>query len=124
AFVLRSRSQRDSQSVGGKPEAAMPGPASGQARARILIIDNDSEASSNLAELLTRSGYQASVAENGSVAQARLEELRPDLIIMDIMLPDVDGLILCADIKSTSQVPIIVCSATSRRRDRVLALQL
>src|SRR5438445_11660380 len=99
----------------------MPELSADDARARLLIIDDDSATSGSLAEMLAKSGYEASVAENSSVAKARLEELRPDLVILDLMVRD--GLMLCADIRNGG-VPVIVCSATRRHQDRVLALRL
>ena len=102
----------------------MPELLSGEPRARVLIIDDDSKSAHSLADLLAQSGYQASVAESGAAAKAQLGELRPDLVILDIMVRDVDGLMLCADIKNSSGVPVIVCSGTCRRHDRVLALRL
>ena len=102
----------------------MSGLPSQEVRARLLIIDDDSEAASSLAATLTVNGYEAFVAGNASTAKARLQELGPDLVIMDLILRDADGLMLCADIKNTIGLPIIVCSATRRGHDRVLALRL
>src|SRR5437899_1897944 len=99
----------------------MPELSSDETRARVLIIDDDSATASSLAEMLTKSGYEATVAESGSVAKVRSQELRPDLVILDLMVRDIDGLMLCADIRN-SGIPVIVCSATRRRHDRVLAL--
>ena len=56
------------------------------ARARILIVDDDPVMAGSLAELLAMDGYQASVAKNGSTARAKLQQLRPDPVILDLML--------------------------------------
>jgi DNA-binding response OmpR family regulator len=93
-------------------------------RATILVVEDDAAIASTVAELLEQDGYRAHVAENGKAARAMLEEVRPDLIILDLVLPDVDGLVLCTDIKSQMDVPIIICSATTRKRDAILGLRL
>lgn len=77
-----------------------------------------------LQELLEASGYRVWIAETGGDARSMLDESRPDLIILDLMLPDVDGLVLCADLKAQLEVPIIICSATTRKRDAILGLRL
>src|SRR6266581_7837959 len=112
-------SRKESGSAAGKQEAAMPE----SARARILIVDDDPVMAGSLAELLAMDGYQASVAKNGSTAKAKLQELCPDLVILDLMLPDIDGLVLCSEL-SRAAVPVIVCSGTNRQRDRILARRL
>src|SRR5438309_2134963 len=96
---------------------------SDEPRRRVLIIDDDAAASGSLAAMLTHSGYEATVVEKGSLAKLKWLELRPDLVILDVMLHDVDGLMLCAEIQH-SGIPVIVCSATRRHQDRVLALRL
>jgi len=64
------------------------------------------------------------LAETGADAKILLEQTHPDLIILDLMLPDVDGLVLCTGLKAIADVPIIICSATPQTRDRVLGLKL
>ncbi|MEA2641966.1 MAG: two-component system, OmpR family, response regulator VicR [Chloroflexota bacterium] len=93
-------------------------------RASILLIEDDAAISSMLQELLESGGYRVWVAENGADARGMLDESRPDLILLDLMLPDIDGLVLCADLKAQLDVPIIICSATTRKRDAILGLRL
>ena len=101
----------------------MPSIASKNSRARILIVEDDPVMAGSLVELFTMDGYQAAVAKNGSTAKAKLQELHPDLVILDLMLPDIDGLVLCSEL-SRAAVPFIVCSGTNRQRDRILARRL
>src|SRR6266705_1287603 len=101
----------------------MPPFVSKKARARILVIDDDPVMAGSFVELLAMDGYQASVAKNGSTGRAKLQELHPDLVILDLMLPDIDGLVLCSEL-SRAAVPVIVCSGTNRQRDRILARRL
>src|SRR5436309_14507223 len=86
-------------------------------RTNILIVEDDPSTSDMLKDLLEASGYHAQVAQSGAQAKAMVDELRPDLIILDLMLPDMDGLVLCSELRSQTQtdIPIIVCSGTSRK---------
>jgi DNA-binding response OmpR family regulator len=77
-----------------------------------------------LADLLEAAGYQVRQASTGATARALTEQVRPDLIILDLVLPDEDGLVLCSMLKASAGVPILVCSGTQRRRDAYLALKL
>jgi DNA-binding response OmpR family regulator len=102
-------------------------PLPGNARplgACILIVEDNAATAHALTDLLEGNGYQVTAAEDGATAKMRLDEGAPDLIILDLMLPDVDGLVLCADLKARMDVPIIVCSGTNRKRDGTLALRL
>jgi DNA-binding response OmpR family regulator len=96
------------------------------ARTHILVVEDDPSAAGMLRDLLESSGYQVAVAASGSQAKSMVEEVRPDLVILDLMLPDMDGLVLCSELRSQAQsdIPIIVCSGTVRRRDAILALRL
>jgi two-component system response regulator MtrA len=96
------------------------------AKTHILIVEDDSSTAGMLKELLESSGYQVLIAGSGAQAKAMADEFRPDLIILDLMLPDMDGLVLCSELRSQAQrdIPIIVCSGTSRKRDAILALRL
>ncbi|MPZ13439.1 MAG: response regulator [Chloroflexi bacterium] len=93
-------------------------------RATILVVEDDPAAARMLTDLLEGFGYRAAVAEDGSATRRVVDEIRPGLIILDLILPDVDGLVLCSDLKSRYDMPIIVLSATNRKRDAVLALRL
>src|SRR5947208_917981 len=90
----------------------------------VLIVEDNPATARALTELLEGNGYEVSTAEDGATAKALLDQVHPDLIILDLMLPDVDGLVLCADLKARMDVPIIVVSGTNRKRDGTLALRL
>jgi len=92
--------------------------------ATILLVEDDDAIAESMAELLESAGYKVVRTDNGMDAKASLERARPDLIILDLILPDVDGLVLCSDLKAIADVPIIVSSATGRKRDTVLSLKL
>jgi DNA-binding response OmpR family regulator len=89
-----------------------------------MVVDDDHNVAQTLIDALESSGYRVWLAETGADARTLLEQTRPDLIILDLMLPDVDGLVLCAGLKDIADVPIIICSATQQKRDAILALKL
>jgi len=91
---------------------------------RILVVEDDHVIATSLDLALSEAGYQVSVAGCGSQARFALEQLAPDLIMLDLMLPDTDGLVLLAGLKGLHDVPVIVVSARSEQVDRVIALKL
>ena len=99
-------------------QARSPGPTT------IMLVEDDPAIAQTLADALGSSNYRVWHAENGADARALLEQTRPDLILLDLMLPDVDGLVLCSGLKSIADVPIIICSATPQKRDAILGLKL
>lgn len=92
----------------------------------ILLVEDDLAVARTLTDVLAGSGYRVWHVENGADAKATLEQARPrpDLIVLDLMLPDVDGLVLCSSLKQAADVPIIICSASNQPRDKVLGLRL
>ena len=94
------------------------------ARRRILVVEDEPHLSQLVADVLETQGYEVVVASTGGEAEAMLERVKPDLVLLDIMLPDADGLILCSQFQSRWPAPVIMVSATKRERDRVLSLRL
>jgi DNA-binding response OmpR family regulator len=92
--------------------------------AHILLVEDDPGVALTIKDMLESDGYSVRHVDNGARAKSALEDPVPDLIVLDLMLPDVDGLVLCADLKSRVSAPVIICSATNRKRDTVLALRL
>jgi len=91
---------------------------------KILVVDDESAILQTLRFNLERSGYQVATAGDGRSAIALAARERPDLIIMDIMLPVLDGIEACKEIRKISGVPIIVLTAKDQEIDKVLALEL
>ncbi len=91
---------------------------------KILIVDDDT----NIAELielyLTKECFQCEQAHDGEVALQKHASFQPDLILLDIMLPGIDGYDVCREIRKTSTVPIIMLSAKGEVFDKVLGLEL
>ncbi|MGH2366782.1 MAG: response regulator transcription factor [Chloroflexota bacterium] len=92
--------------------------------ATIMLVEDDRHVAALLMDILQSGGYTVRHAGTGAAAMSLLDEARPDLIILDLMLPDADGLVLCADLRARAAVPIVVCSATPVKRDSILALKL
>jgi DNA-binding response OmpR family regulator len=91
---------------------------------KILLIEDDADLAAMLSDTLGARGYRVWHATTGADAELVLDQARPDLIIVDLMLPDQNGLILCASLKDRTGVPVIICSASKRKEDPVLGLKL
>ena len=90
----------------------------------ILMIDDDVDLNALVTEYLAKFGHQVVTATTAAKGMAMLRRERPDLAILDIMLPDIDGLTLCRDIRSEFDVPIIMLTARGEVADRVMGLEL
>ena len=94
------------------------------ANERILIVDDDS----NICELLRlyfeKDGFQADIVTDGIKALDAFESIKPDLVLLDIMLPGMDGWQICREIRKISQTPIIMLTAKGETFDKVLGLEL
>ncbi len=90
----------------------------------IMVVDDDLIVGATLATALEFAGYRVCIAKTGAEACALQPSLRPDLIILDLMLPDTDGLVLTTTLKAMTDAPIIICSGRYGQVDRVLALRL
>jgi DNA-binding response OmpR family regulator len=95
-----------------------------QGRASILLAEDDPVVLAMLKDTLESKGYSVWPAESGAEVEAILKDSVPDLVILDLMLPDTNGLVLFFDIKERADVPVIICSGTKRREDAVLSLRL
>ena len=91
---------------------------------KILIVDDESALLQTLRFNLERGGYVVATAGDGRTAIALAQREQPDLIVMDIMLPVLDGIEACKEIRKTSGVPIIMLTAKDQEIDKVLALEL
>jgi len=90
----------------------------------ILICDDDKEIAAAIAVYLTNEGYQTHLAHNGVEALAALEETDIHLILMDIMMPKLDGLQATMEIRKRRNIPIIMLSAKSEDTDKIMGLSL
>ncbi len=91
---------------------------------RILLVDDEQSIQTLLSYPLRRDGYEVVQATDGREALARFEERPFDLVVLDVMLPQLDGLEVCRRLRSRSSVPIIMLTAKSEEIDKVVGLEL
>jgi DNA-binding response OmpR family regulator len=94
------------------------------AGARVLIIDDDEGLNALLTEYLGRFGFSVRTANHPNAGLRALAAEPPDLLILDVMLPEMDGLAVCREIRETSRVPIIMLTARGNVADRIAGLEL
>ncbi len=93
-------------------------------KAHILLVDDDTAIQRSLGPLLRAKGYDLAVAATASDALRLFAEQAPDVIILDLGLPDLEGTEVCRRVRATSAVPILVLSARGGEADKVQALDL
>jgi len=91
---------------------------------KVLIVDDDIKTVELVKLYLTRDGYQVLTAYDGIEALRLARESRPELIVLDLMLPDIDGLEVCRILRHESDVPIIMLTARSTDQDKLTGLGL
>ena len=91
---------------------------------KILIVEDESSFSEALAFLLGKEGFEVSVAEDGRAAINIFAKEGADLILLDLMIPEISGVDVCRTIRTTSQVPIIMLTAKDAEIDKVVGLEL
>ena len=91
---------------------------------KILIVDDDENICELLNLYLKKDGFDTSIAYNGRQAVELAEKYNPDLILLDIMLPELDGWQVCREIRKKSEVPIIMLTAKGETFDKILGLEL
>ncbi len=92
--------------------------------ARILLVDDEQSIQTLLSYPLRKDGYHVTSALDGSEALQRFEEGRFDLVVLDLMLPRLDGVEVCRQLRSRSQVPIIMLTAKGSETDKVAGLEV
>jgi two-component system, OmpR family, response regulator RegX3 len=90
----------------------------------VLLIEDERSIAEPFANALDRSGFQTAVAASAAEARARLSEAAPDVVLLDLSLPDGDGRDLCRQLRGDSDVPIIMVTASGSVTDRVVGLEL
>ncbi|MEO6091689.1 MAG: response regulator [Novosphingobium sp.] len=91
---------------------------------RLLIVDDEAALREALAEYLTRQGFAVSQAASAAEARAALNDLQPDLVLLDIMMPGEDGLSLCRHLVETRAIPTIFLTARGEATDRIVGLEI
>ncbi len=91
---------------------------------KILVVDDEPAVTDLLVYNLRRNGYEPSVASDGHTALSLARQSTPDLVLLDLMIPGLDGLEVCRELRKTSRVPIIMVTALGEEVDRVVGLEL
>src|SRR6266699_1712977 len=91
---------------------------------KILVVDDEAHIIELARIYLTREGYEVEGVGDGAQALTRFGQVKPDLVVLDIMLPGTDGLTICKEIRKQSQVPIIMLTAKDEVTDKVVGLEV
>ena len=90
---------------------------------RVLVVDDDDTVREVLRRYLTRDGHEVLEAGDGPTGLRLVRTHQPDLIVLDLMLPGMDGLQVCQEVRKTSTVPVIMLTALGQESDRVVGLE-
>ena len=93
-------------------------------RGRVLLVDDAPVVADVLGRYLTFEGYEVASAKDGGEALALFRSWQPDLLVLDLMLPVIDGMEVCRILRKESQVPIIMLTARGEETDRIVGLEL
>ena len=91
-------------------------------RSKILVVDDDAQIVSSLRRALVYEGYEVQTAADGTEGLARARETPPDLVILDVMMPGVDGIEVCRRLRADGEVAILMLTARDGTSDRVRGL--
>lgn len=91
---------------------------------KILVVDDDNNLCRLLEIYLKKEGYQVFVANNGADAVDKFHELNPNLVVLDIMLPKLDGWEVCEEIRSSSSTPVLMLTAKGEKNDKLKGLDI
>ena len=93
-------------------------------QSKILVADDDEKIRELLEIYLTKEGFAVEQAADGAEAILKAQQLKPDLIVLDIMMPVLDGMEVCRQVRKFSQVPVIMLTARTEDEDRIMGLEL
>src|SRR5260221_5048029 len=105
--------------------AREPGDASAAARRfRVLLVEDSARLATSIRDYLERHNFEVFIEGDGLVVPERFERLKPDLVILDLMLPGKDGLSICRELRAANPVPILILTAKAENIDQVLGLEM
>lgn len=93
-------------------------------KGKVLVVDDEPIVTEVVERYLTRDGYQVKVAMDGAQALRMAREWVPDLVVLDLMLPVIDGLDVCRELRKDTETPIIMLTARGEETDRIVGLEL
>jgi len=91
---------------------------------RVLLIDDDARLAEAVRRYLARAGYEIDIAQDGVQGIEAFHNTRPDIIVLDVMMPGMDGWEVCRRLREMSRIPIIMLTARSSESDRVMGLRM
>jgi DNA-binding response OmpR family regulator len=92
--------------------------------ARVMIVEDDFDIATLIANVLAEDGYQTEIVTDSRQALETFERIRPDVVTLDVMMPSLDGMSLCLELRRNSEVPILFISARNEPPDRVVGLRI
>ena len=92
-------------------------------QARVLVVDDDDTVRDVLRRYLARDGHEVIEAADGITGLNLVRSQQPDLLVLDLMLPGMDGLEVCREVRRTSTMPVIMLTALGQESDRVVGLE-
>ena len=98
--------------------------ASSEPTVKILVVEDDKTVAEVVTRYLTREGFEVEHVGDGAVALARVQDAMPDLMVLDLMLPGVDGREVCRRVRAVSDIPVIMLTALGETGDRIAGLEL
>ena len=90
----------------------------------LLVVDDDTDLRNLLGDYLRKNGYRVSLAADGNAMRKNLADHAIDLIVLDLMLPNEDGLVLCRNLRAHSNIPVIMPTAKGDETDRIIGLEM
>ncbi len=108
----------------GRPVASRAYDSDVMERRKVLLVEDERSISGPLAAALEREGFDATVAGTASEALTLASEVVPDLVLLDLMLPDGSGFDVCRELRRTSDVPVVMLTARADEADRIVGLEL
>ena len=90
----------------------------------VLVVDDDADIRDLLAEYLGQNGIKVTVARDAKEMRQVLDGTKPDIIVLDVMMPGEDGLTLCRELRSRSNVPVIMLTARAEEVDRIIGIEM
>jgi two-component system OmpR family response regulator len=107
------------EAVSQEPAAAAPA-----RRSRVLLVEDSARLAASIRDYLERHAFEVFIEADGRAVAERFERLKPDLVILDLMLPGKDGLTLCRELRRGDRVPILILTAKGENIDQVLGLEM
>ncbi len=93
-------------------------------KSRIFVLDDEQDMAENIGRILAKAGYQPIVCCDSLNAIVLIEQERPDLVALDVMMPGMDGWEVCARLRELSDIPVILLTAKSEEADKVIGLSV